>query len=80
MTGNPRAAGPVAAGIPRPCSGLERVAPVLTARGRSRVGRVASAVAPDARRADAGDAKAIVEEAQRRRRGHAAATRRAPGV
>ena len=44
------------------------------------LGGVASAVGPDARSRDAGDAVCIVEERRRRRRSRAAATRRADGV
>ena len=51
----------------------------LGARPSIRVGRVASAVGPAARRADEAMPQRIVEEAQRGRWPHAAATRRARG-
>ena len=44
------------------------------------LGGVTSAVGPDARSRDAGDAVSIVEERRRRRRSRAAATRRADGL
>ena len=53
--------------------------PVLGARPSIRVGRVASAVGPAARRATEAMPQRIVEEAQRGRWPHAAATRRARG-